>query len=89
MASYVLVRARVRNFEAWKKAYDAHRPVRQEYGLGEEQVLRGADDPNDVFILFKASSLDRARAFMDNPSVGEVIEKSGVAGKPDFHFLNS
>jgi hypothetical protein len=89
MASYVLVRAKVRNFEVWKKAYDAHRPVRQEYGLGEEQVLRGADDPNDVFILFKASSLDGARTFMANPSVGEVIEKSGVVGKPDFHFLNS
>jgi hypothetical protein len=89
MASYVLVRARVRNFEAWKKAYDAHLPVRQEYGLGEEHLLRGADDPNDVVLLFKASSLDRARAFMANPSVGEAIEKSGVVGKPDIHFLNS
>jgi hypothetical protein len=85
----MLVRARVRNFEAWKKAYDAHLPVRQEYGLGEEYVLRGADDPNDVVLLFKASSLDRARAFVANPSVGEAIEKSGVVGKPDIHFLNS
>jgi hypothetical protein len=89
MASYVLVRARVRNFEAWKKAYDAHLPVRQEYGLGEEHVLRGAGDPNEVVLLFKASSLDRARAFMANPNVGEAIEKSGVLGKPDIHFLNS
>ncbi len=89
MASYVLVRARVRNFEAWKEAYDAHLPVRQEYGLGEEHLLRGADDPNDVVLLFKASSLDRARAFMANPNVGEAIEKSGVVGKPDIHFLNS
>jgi hypothetical protein len=44
----------------------------------EEHLLRGADDPNDVVLLFKASSLDRARAFMANPSVGEAIEKSGV-----------
>jgi hypothetical protein len=89
MASYVLVRAKVRNFEAWKKAYDAHLSVRQEYGLGEEHVLRGADDQNDVVILFKASSLDRAKAFMANPSVVEVIQKSGVVGKPDVAFLNS
>jgi len=89
MASYVLVRARVRNFEAWKKAYDAHLAVRQEYGLAEEHLLRRAEDSNDVVLLFKASSLDRAKAFMANPSVGEAIEKSGVVGKPDVAFLNS
>ena len=89
MASYLLVRAKVQNFEAWKKAYDAHLPVRQEYGLGEEHLLREADDPNDVVLLFKASTLDRARAFMADPSVVEVIQKSGVVGKPEIHFLNS
>jgi hypothetical protein len=89
MASYVLVRSRVQNFETWKKAYDAHLSVRQEYGLSEEQLLRGAEDPNDVVLLFKASSLDRAKAFLTNPSVGEVIAKSGVVGKPDVAFLTS
>ena len=89
MASYVLVRAKVRNFEAWKKAYDAHLSVRQEYGLAEEHVLQGADDPNEVVLLFKASSLDRAKAFMSDPAVREVIEKSGLVGKPDLSFLNS
>ena len=89
MASYVLVRARVRNFEAWKQAYDAHLSVRQEYGLGEEHLLRGADDPYDLVLLFKASSLDRAKAFMSNPAVGEAMQKSGVVGKPDVTFLNS
>ena len=89
MASYVLVRSKVLNFETWKKSYEAHLSVRQEYGLTEEHLLRGAEDPNDVVLLFKASSLDRAKAFLANPSVGEVIEKSGVVGKPDVAFLNS
>jgi hypothetical protein len=89
MASYVLVRSRVQNFEAWKKAYDAHLSVRQEFGLSEEQLLRGAEDPNDVVLLFKASSLDRAKAFLADASVRETIAKSGVLGKPDVAFLNS
>jgi hypothetical protein len=89
MASYLLVRAKVQNFESWKKAYDAHLSVRQEYGLAEERLLRGADDPNDLVLLFKASSLDRAKAFMSNPAVGEAMQKSGVVGKPDVTFLNS
>jgi hypothetical protein len=89
MASYLLVRAKVQNFESWKKAYDAHLSVRQEYGLAQEQLFRGADDPNDVVLLFKAASLDRAKAFMNNPAIGEVIQKSGVIGRPDVTFLNS
>ena len=89
MASYLLVRAKVQNFGSWKKAYDAHLPVRQEYGLSEEHLFQGAEYPNDVVLLFKASSLDRAKAFMNNPAVGEVIQKSGVVGKPDVAFLNS
>ena len=89
MASYLLVRAKVQNFESWKKAYDAHLSVRQEYGLAEERLLRGADDPNDLVLLFQASSLDRAKAFMSNPAVGEAMQKSGVVGKPDVTFLNS
>jgi hypothetical protein len=57
--------------------------------LSEEHVLQGAEDPNDVVLLFKASSLERAKAFMNNPAVGEAIQKSGVVGKPDVAFLNS
>jgi hypothetical protein len=89
MPSYLLVRAKVRHFDTWKKAYDAHLPVRREFGLSEEHLLREAHDPNEVVLLFKVSSLDRARAFMANPSVLEVIAKSGVVGTPDAHFLNS
>jgi hypothetical protein len=89
MASYVLVRAKVQDFESWKTAYDSHFSVRQTYGLTEEHVLREADDPNDVTLLFKASSLDRAKAFMADPAVREVIQKSGMVGLPDIHFLNS
>ncbi len=89
MASYVLIRAKVQNFESWKKAYDAHLPVRKEFGLDEDRLLRGSDDPNDVVLLFKASSLDRAKAFLSDPAVREVIQKSGVLGMPDVVFLNS
>jgi hypothetical protein len=89
MASYVLVRAKVRNFEAWKKAYDAHLSVRKEFGLDEDRLLRNADNPNDVVLIFKASSHDRAKAFLSDPGVIEAIQKSGTVGLPDVVFLNS
>jgi hypothetical protein len=89
MASYALVRSKVANFESWKKAYDAHLLVRQQFGLEEVQLLRGADDPNDIVLLFKVSSLDRAKAFMADPAVVEVMQKSGLVGMPDVTFLSS
>jgi hypothetical protein len=52
MATYMLVRHKVRDFAAWKPAYDAHRPKRDEAGLTEEHVLRGASDANEVVLLF-------------------------------------
>jgi hypothetical protein len=89
MAGYALVRAKVQNFDSWKKAYDAHLPVRKEFGMEEDRLLRGADDPNEVTLLFKVSSLDRAKAFLSDPAVREVIQKSGMVGIPDVAFLNS
>lgn len=35
MASYMLIRHKVRDFKTWKVGYDAHRPKRAEAGLTE------------------------------------------------------
>jgi hypothetical protein len=42
MASYMLIRHKVRNFSEWKRGYDAHLPKRIEAGLTEKYLLRGA-----------------------------------------------
>jgi hypothetical protein len=89
MASYVLVRHKVRDFASWKSGYDAHQSVRQEYGLSEEHVLNGADDPNEVVVLLKAADLGRAKAFAASSEVKEAMQKVGVVDKPDIYFLSS
>ena len=88
MASYMLVRHKVRDFSTWKAGYDAHRPKRDEAGLTEMHLLRGAQDSNEVVLLFRATDLGRAKAFADSADLRETMEKVGVLDRPDIFFLN-
>jgi len=88
MANYVIVRHKVRDFSQWKHGYNAHLPKRDEAGLTEKYLLRGAKDPNEVIILFDAKDLKRAEDFAESADLRETMQKGGVADKPDIYFLN-
>jgi hypothetical protein len=89
MASYMLVRHKVRDFSEWKRGYDAHLPKRTEAGLAEKYLLRGAHAPNEVILLFEAQDLIRAKAFAESADLRETMQKLGVIDRPDIYFLNS
>ena len=89
MASFLVIRHKVKDFAAWKKAYDLHQPSRQQAGLTERHLLRGADDPNQVIMLFEARDLQKAREFIASPDLRDAMARAGVADKPDLYFLNS
>lgn len=88
MASFMLIRHKVRDFSAWKAAYDAHRTKRIDAGLTDKQLLRGASDPNEVVLLMEAKEVNRARAFSESADLRETMQKAGVVDKPDIYFLN-
>ena len=88
MASYMLVRHKVRDFSEWKRGYDAHLPKRSEAGLKEEHLFRGTDDPNEVIVLFESTDLGRAKAFAESRDLRETMQKVGILDKPDIYFLN-
>lgn len=88
MASYMLIRHKVRDFPEWKPVYDAHLPKREEAGLSEKYLLHSAADPNEVFMLFEVQDLDRARHFAESADLREIMQKSGVIDQPDVYTLN-
>lgn len=88
MANYLLVRHKVSDFADWKRGYDAHLPKRDEAGLAEKYLLRGAHDPNEVILLFAAQDVNRAKAFAESADLRETMQKVGVVDKPDIYFLN-
>ena len=88
MTQFVLIRHKVRDFDTWKAGYDAHRPKRTEAGLSEKQLLRNADDGNEVVLLFEAKDLKLAQAFASSADLRETMQAVGVVDKPDVYFLN-
>ena len=88
MASYMLIRHKVRDFSEWKRGYDAHLPKRVGAGLTEKQLLRGAQEPNEVILLFEAKDLNRAKTFAESADLRETMQTVGVVDKPDIYFLN-
>jgi len=87
MASFLLVRHKVRDFSEWKRGYDAHLPKRTQAGLTEKHLLRSASDSNEVVLLFEAKDLNRAKAFAESADLRETMQKAGVLDKPDIYFL--
>jgi len=74
MASYLLIRHKVRDFSEWKPGYDPHLPKRVEAGLTEKYLLRGATDASEVILLFAAPDLGRAKAFAESADLRETMQ---------------
>jgi len=58
MASY-----RVHDFSRFKTVFDEFEPVRAEYGVTDQQVLRDPDDPNKVVVMIALPSAEAARRY--------------------------
>ena len=88
MASYMLVRHKVSDFSEWKQVYDGHAPKRADAGLTERHLLRGAQDPNEVTILFETADLESAKAFAGSDDLRATMQRAGVVNQPDTSYLN-
>lgn len=88
MATYMLVRHKVRDISEWKRGYDEHQPKRKAAGLTERYLLHSDQDPNEVVALFEANDLDSARAFAESDDLRETMQRVGVIDKPDIYFLH-
>jgi len=84
---HMLIRHKVADFAKWKPVYDAHASARQSAGLKEEHLLRNADDPNEVILLFSAQDLNKAKAFATSDDLRQAMQRAGVSDKPDVCFL--
>ena len=67
--TFLLVRHKVKDFDAWKRVFSSHIQAQKEAGLGVERILRNLDDPNDVVLLFEVFDIDKARGFVSGADV--------------------
>jgi len=84
----LFVRHQVKDFAAWKKAYDVFDAERKTMGVTGHGVYQADGNPNDVTLYHHFDSMDAAKAFSDSARLKEVMRSAGVAGTPDIWFTN-
>ncbi len=86
---HVLVRHRVNDYETWRAGFDAAVDMRKEAGEISSKVFCGSDNPLLIVGLFEWDSLERAKAFFEDPRLKDAMAAAGVADEPDVHYLKS
>ncbi|HVZ38847.1 MAG TPA: antibiotic biosynthesis monooxygenase [Candidatus Kapabacteria bacterium] len=84
---YILVRHTVEDFDKWKTIFDEDAPNRQAGGSLGGQLMQTAGNPNEVTVLLKWESLEKAQAFAQSDTLREAMSRAGVVGKPEVSFI--
>ena len=84
----MIVHHAVRDYGAWRPAYDAHEAARRAAGLTNGRVFRSTEDPNDILILFDTSDRRRAEEFGGSDDLKSAMQNSGVIGQPKIRFAD-
>lgn len=84
--TYMLCRNRVKDFARWEAVFSSHDDDQQNSGLKLSNMWRSVDEPNNVFMMFEVSDIDKARAFISDPKAAEAGEISGVIDG-ECHFI--
>jgi hypothetical protein len=86
---YVVVAHKVEDFDRWRPYFNADRANQRAAGLTVRHVLRGADDPQEVVVIFEAEDLGRARELAGSEELRKILQEAGVLGRPEMHFLEA
>jgi hypothetical protein len=80
--SVLIVTHEVKDYAAWKVGYDNDKPNRDKAGLVQRFLVRDADKPNVVTVVFEAPNANAARSFSSSPALKEAMTKAGVISAP-------
>jgi len=76
----------IKDYDAWRPVFDAAAAEREKAGVGDGQVYRNADRPNDLLVVFDVANEKSGRAWMTSPQVRAAWAKGGVIGTPSYRF---
>jgi len=84
---YAEVTLKVKDYDSWIKVFDGEgAAMRAKDGLVDGVLARGIDDPNLVYLVFKITNLQQAKAAIMNPARKKLMQKSGVMGEPVVYY---
>lgn len=82
----IIIYHTVKDYNQWRPGFDADSVARLASGLSLVAVEKSADKPNDVKIVLASSDMAKAKAFIADPRLKDVMGKVGVISKPVINF---
>ena len=86
----LIVRRKLRDYDAWRKVVSEMDGVRQKHGSRGATVYRNAKDPNDVVMVFEWDDQKRYTDYFDLPEVQKALAQTGTTeifeAKESFHL---
>ena len=69
------------DYEGWKRMFDSDPVGRKEVAKGH-RVMRGVDDPNEVFVRVDFDSVDEAQAFRERLLASNALDNVTIVKEP-------
>lgn len=82
----LMVRHKVKDWDAWKKSFDSHKQTRMDAGLSDRALAYTVGDNHNVTIVFAVADIKKAKAFINSKDLKDKMTEAGVDGPPNFFF---
>ena len=79
---------KVKDYDAWKTAFDANADARKQAGLDGHSIMRGLDDAKLVVVWAPVSDIEKAKTFVEDKAQKDKMKQAGVQGKPEVQLSN-
>ncbi len=84
-----VVTHKVKDYDAWKKAFDGHVDARKAAGIVGEGIMRDAANDKIVTIWLPATDIAKLKEFSTSKDLKDKMKEAGVEGKPSVILMNS
>jgi hypothetical protein len=79
----VMRMAKVKDYDAWKKAFDGSKQMRVDAGLTDRAVGYSVGDNHNVTIVYAVADKKKAEAYFSSPELKERMKAAGIEGTPE------
>jgi len=79
----------VKDYDAWKTAFDGDLEARKAAGIAGEGLMRGVDDDKTVAVYFPTADAEQWKAFSSSKELKDKMKEAGVKGKPTIYLFKS
>ena len=86
--AYQIVRHTVADYSKWKTVFDENGATRKSFGSKGAQILRGADNPNELCVLIEWDNVQNAQSFAESDSLREAMDRAGVLSTPEILYFD-